>query len=96
MAAYMIARIDVTDPEQYARYQALAPAAIAAHGGEYIVRGGDVETLEGDAETDRLVVVRFPDMETARAAYHSAQYTEARAHRDGAAVGQFVIVDGVG
>ena len=95
MAAYMIARITVTDPDQYERYKALAPVAIAKFGGEYIARGGDVETLEGDEETNRVVLVRFPDMDAARAAYRSPEYTAARAERDGAAIGQFVIVDGV-
>lgn len=94
MAAYLIARITVTDPEQYERYKALAPRAIAKFGGEYIARGGDTETLEGDEETNRVVLVRFPDMESARAAYHSPEYTAARAERAGAATGQFVIVDG--
>ncbi len=95
MVAYMIARITVTDPVRYERYKALAPAAVEKFGGEYVARGGDTETLEGDEETNRLVVLRFPDMESARGMYHSTEYTAARAEREGAATGQFVIVEGV-
>ena len=95
MAAYLIARIDVTDPERYEAYKQLAPAAIDAFGGRYLVRGGAHETVEGDVEDRRLVVLEFPDLDTARAFYHSPEYTAARAVRDGAATGQFVIVEGV-
>ena len=67
MSAYIIARIRVTDPTQYEEYKKLSPGAVAAFGGEFIVRGGESETLEGSEETHRLVVVRFESMEKARA-----------------------------
>ena len=94
MAAYVIARIRVNDPVQYEEYKKLSPAAVAAFGGEFIVRGGESETLEGTEETRRLVVVRFDSMDRARAFYRSEQYQAARAARDGAAEAQFVLVDG--
>ena len=94
MAAYVIARVHVTDPEQYEEYKKLSPAAVAAFGGEFIVRGGEIETLEGPEETRRMVVVRFDSMASARAFYHSEQYRNARARRAGAAEAQFVLVDG--
>ena len=46
MAAYVIIRISVTDSEKYEGYKALSPAAVAAHGGRFLVRGGPVQTLE--------------------------------------------------
>ena len=94
MSAYVIARIQVTDPTQYEEYKKLSPGAVAAFGGEFIVRGGESETLEGPDETRRLVVVRFESMDEARAFYHSEQYRAARAQREGAAEAQFVLVDG--
>ena len=94
MAAYIIARILVTDPTQYEEYKKLSPAAAAAFGGEFIVRGGETETLEGAEETRRLVVVRFDSMDQARAFYRSEQYQAAKAAREGAAEAQFVLVDG--
>ena len=45
--AYLIARIDVTDPERYARYTAATPAIAARFGGRFIVRGGRYEAKEG-------------------------------------------------
>ena len=94
MSAYIIARIKVTDADQYEEYKKLSPDAIAAFGGEFIVRGGETETLEGPEETHRVVVVRFDSMEQARQCYHSEKYQHAKSKREGAAEAQFVLVDG--
>lgn len=94
MTAYLVARVDVHDMEQYKQYTALSPAAIAAFGGEFIVRGGATDTLEGPEETRRMVIVRFPSMAEARACYDSEQYQAAKAKRIGAATAQFVVVEG--
>ncbi len=94
MTAYLIARVEVTDPVKYENYKALSPAALAAFGGRFIVRGGAHETLEGPEETRRLVVVEFPSLEQAKACYHSAQYQAAKAEREGAADMQMVVVEG--
>jgi uncharacterized protein (DUF1330 family) len=95
MAAYLIARVNVTNAEKYENYKALAPAAIAKYGGKYLARGGAMETLEGDSEDRRVVILEFPDMDTARAFYSSPEYAAAKAERAGAADGQFLIVEGL-
>jgi uncharacterized protein (DUF1330 family) len=94
MSAYLIANVRVTDPGQYEQYKQLATIAIQAHGAEVCVRGGAVEVIEGDWWPERLVVLRFPTLEKARAFYHSAEYTRARRLREGAAVMRMVLVDG--
>ena len=94
MVAYAIVRVDVTDPEQYEKYKQLTPAAAAAFDGRFIVRGGPSETLEGEEETRRIVVLEFPDMHSARSFYDSPLYREARTVRAGAAEMQLVIVEG--
>ncbi|MDF2366490.1 DUF1330 domain-containing protein [Sneathiella sp.] len=95
MPAYMIARIDVTDPEQYEVYKSLAPIAIKKYGGRYLTRGGPMETLEGPAETRRVVIVEYPDMAAAKAFYDSPEYRKARDARKDAAEGQFVLLEGL-
>jgi uncharacterized protein (DUF1330 family) len=95
-AAYVIADVDVSDPEQYKAYMALSPGAIAAAGGEFVVRGGRHETLEGHWVPGRVVVVRFPSYEAAKAFYDSPPYLAARAARDGATRRfNMIIVEGV-
>ena len=66
MAAYIIAEIEVTDPETYEKYKARTPAVIEQYGGRFIVRGGKAELLEGDQQPARLAVIEFSDIAAAR------------------------------
>ncbi len=94
MPAYVIAFVEVTDPERYDQYKLLTPAAIAAHDGKFLARGGEVEVLEGKEETRRTVMLEFPTMERAREFWDSPQYREARAVREGAAIMDALLVPG--
>ena len=67
MPAYVIADVDVTEPDAYAEYQKLVPPSLEPFGGRFVVRGPEVERLEGDWEPRRLVVLEFPSLEQARA-----------------------------
>jgi len=95
MPAYVIAETDVTDPERYERYRAASPAAIAAGGGRFVVRGGEIAVLEGDWNPSRLVVLEFPDLDAAKRWYESEQYQEAKRLREGAENLRMVAVQGV-
>jgi uncharacterized protein (DUF1330 family) len=83
-AGYVIVEMKISDPERYKEYLAAAPATIAAAGGEYLVRGGRHESLEGDWTPARLAVLRFPSLEQAKAWYDGERYRAARAKRAGA------------
>ncbi|MBJ2153292.1 DUF1330 domain-containing protein [Paracoccus sp. IB05] len=91
-AAYWIAHVHVTDAEAYARYAKGATAAIEAHGGSFLVRGGRYVQLEGN-DRARNVLARFPDLETAVACYNSPEYQAALDHARGAAVRDLVVVE---
>jgi uncharacterized protein (DUF1330 family) len=95
MAAYVIADIEVTASAAYEEYRRRVPALIAAYGGRYLVRGGAVEVLEGDARPQRLVILEFPDRERLRAFYQSAEYRELIPIRQQASRGSLIAVDGV-
>ena len=95
MAAYIIARVRITNADQYGQYKLLTPAAVAAQGGQFIVRGAEHEVLEGDADERRIVVLEFPTSNGARTFYDSSEYVEARAVRSGAAEMEMVLVEGV-
>ena len=90
----MIIETDIVDAERYERYKAASPGAVAAGGGRFLARGGELAVLEGDWEPSRLVVLEFPDVDAARAWYASEQYQEAKALRDGAARLRMVAVQG--
>jgi len=95
MPAYVIVETNVTDPEQYERYKAAAPASIAAFGGRYVVRGGELAVFEGDWNPARVVILEFPNLETAKRWYASEEYGEARKLREGAAELKIVAVEGL-
>lgn len=95
MTAYIIAKINVTDMEQYKKYTGVTPGVIKKFGGRFIVRGGETVTLEGPEETSRVVVVEFPSMEKLKEFYYSDDYQAAKKLREGAAETSFIAVDGV-
>jgi uncharacterized protein (DUF1330 family) len=95
-AAYVLVEMNITDPERYRQYMAEAPATVAAHGGEYIVRGGRLETLEGDWRPHRVAVLRFPSVAQAKAWYDGEPYRAVRTRRTGATeYFNMVLVEGV-
>ena len=95
MAAYIIAKIDITDWEQYQKYIAATPAVIEKFGGTFIARGGETLTLEGPEETRRVVLLEFPSLEKAKAFYTSQEYQDVLKLREGAATASLVAVEGV-
>jgi uncharacterized protein (DUF1330 family) len=95
-AAYIIVDMKVSDPEQYKDYMAAAPAAVKAFGGEYLVRGGKFEVMEGNWQPARIAMLRFPSFEQAKAFYDDQMYRAARAKRAGATeFFNMILVEGV-
>ncbi len=94
-SAYIIANVTVTNPTQYEEYKKWSSAAMQAHGAEVCVRGGKLETLEGDWAPDRLVILKFPSWEAAKVFDASPEYGKARTARQGAAIMRIILVEGV-
>jgi uncharacterized protein (DUF1330 family) len=95
MSAYVMADITVTDADQMAKYREWSTKAAAEFGATFIVRGGAIEVLEGDWTPSRIVILQFPDRETARKWYASETYQHAITLRKNAGVMQMVMVEGV-
>ena len=94
--AYLIVEMHIIDMERYKQYMAKAPACVKAFGGEYIVRGGRQETLEGDWQPHRVALLRFPSYDQAKAFYDDGPYKEVRKLRLGATeYFNMVLVEGV-
>jgi uncharacterized protein (DUF1330 family) len=96
MAAYVISEVEVLDPALMMEYRSLAQATIAKYGGRYVVRGGAIESVEGDWAPKHIVIVEFPTMEQAREWYHSTEYAEALKVRQRALNRRLIFVEGVG
>jgi uncharacterized protein (DUF1330 family) len=93
--AYIIVETDIHDPEQYERYKQASPSAVAASGGRFLVRGGEICVLEGDWQPKRLVMLEFDSLDAARRFYTSPVYEEAKRLRAGAADLKMVAVEGI-
>jgi uncharacterized protein (DUF1330 family) len=96
MPAYVIADVQVTDPAGYEPYRPLAGASIARFGGRFVVRGGKADLFEGAPVPERIVVIEFPDAETARRWYHSDEYQQAMKIRQANSTARVILVEGEG
>ena len=95
MPAYVIVEIDVTDPEGYEEYRQLAAPTVINSGGRYLVRGGRTETLEGDWEPKRIVVLQFDSVEQAKGWWHSAEYEPIKGIRHRTTNSRMIVVEGL-
>ena len=95
MSAYVIVEIDIVDPTGYEEYKELASATVEKYGGKYIVRGGAVETVEGDWKPKRIVVLQFGSMQRAKDWLDCEEYREPRKMRHRTARTRMVVVEGV-
>ena len=95
MTAYLLVDLDVQDAKGFERYKNEVPELIAKHGGEYLIRGGEFEVIEGDWQPSRLVLFRFPDRATIRAFFDDPSYAELKAIRHRTANSIVVAIDGV-
>ena len=96
MAAYLIVDICVRDEETYAGYRARVSDQIRQYGGEYLVRGGRTDQLEGNWNPKRIVVVRFDSIAAARKWWESEEYAELKAIRQASTYTNMIVVEGVG
>ena len=95
MAAYLIADIEVLDAAAFEQYRQLVPPLIAAAGGRYLVRGGEVKVVEGNPQALRKVVLEFPSMAALEAFYGSSEYAPLLALRLRATRSNIVFVQGL-
>ena len=95
MAAYIVVEVEVQDKERYETYKRMVPPSLAAYGGRFLVRGGEVETLEGEWSPGRVVILEFPSAERAKAWWGSEEYAEAKALRQATAQTRMILVAGV-
>jgi uncharacterized protein (DUF1330 family) len=95
MAGYIVADIEITDPDEYQKYAQQTAATIERYGGKFLVRGGRSETLEGDWKTERLVILEFPTVEQAQKWYDSPEYSAIKGIRHRSAISNMLLVHGV-
>jgi uncharacterized protein (DUF1330 family) len=95
MAAYVLAEIEITNPEGYKEYTILVPATIEKYGGHFIVRGGKAQVLEGEWPERRRVIIEFPSVDAARKWWDSTEYEKPKAMRRASSKGRLLLLEGV-
>jgi uncharacterized protein (DUF1330 family) len=94
MSAYIIVNVDTKHPQEYERYKEMAQKTVAQYGGRYLVRGGQMNVLEGSWEPTRIVILEFPSYEKAHEWWHSAEYALAKELRQRLSTTDLLIVEG--
>ncbi len=95
MPAYFIVDIDITDPTAFEEYRKAIPATVEKYGGQFLVRGGRLEVVEGSWRPKRVVVTEFPSLEQAKRWYDSEEYRALKALRLRTSKGNVILVEGV-
>ena len=93
-AGYLIVQVDVKDAEKYETYKAGTPGVIAKYDGEFIVRGGQLDAVEGAPPLGRVVVVKFPSYARALEFYNSDDYKDLLALRLSVSESRGFIIEG--
>ena len=95
MAAYFIVDVKVEDPVRYEEYRKGVIATVEQYGGKFLARGGAVETIEGDWQPQRLVILEFADTEHFKSWYDSPEYSGLKKIRFSASTARAVVIQGV-
>jgi uncharacterized protein (DUF1330 family) len=96
MPAYVVARLDVTDPETMGQYVAAVTPVIESFGGRYLFAGPGTEALEGDRAPGALAIIEFPSHADARRWYESSEYAPLIELRQRAANSSLVLTPDTG
>ena len=94
MPAYVLAEIEITNPEGYKEYTAQVPATIAKYGGRFVVRGGKAHVLEGEWPERRRVLIEFPTVDAARQWWDSSEYAKPKEMRRANSKGRLLLLEG--
>ena len=94
MPGYVLAEIEITNPDGYREYTTMVPATIQKYGGRFLVRGGKSQVLEGDWPQRRRVILEFPSYEQALEWFESPEYEKPKALRQANSNGRLLLLEG--
>lgn len=95
MVAYVLAEVEITNPDGYKEYTKVVPATIAQYGGKFLVRGSAATPLEGDWPQVRRVIIEFASKERALEWFNSPEYEKPMAMRRANSKGRLLLLEGV-
>jgi uncharacterized protein (DUF1330 family) len=98
--AYVIAEVEkdptkTQDPAAARKYAEEAPKSLAAFQAQYLVRGGKIQTVEGEPPKGYIVIIAFDSVEKARGWYYSPAYEAIKPIRQNSTKSRILIAEGV-
>ena len=95
MSAYLVVDTKIKNNEEYEKYKILAKPIAEQYGGVYVARGGELDIRETDLwSPTRVVIIEFPDMQSAQAFVDSDEYAPVKPIRWKNAECTLFIIDG--
>ena len=95
MSAYLIANVNIQNPDLYKNYSSQVMDTVVRYGGKFLVRGGQTDLLEGQWIPNRTVIIEFSDIDTLNAWYKSPEYQSIIGIREEAAISNVFSVEGI-
>ena len=96
MSVYMIGDVDIQNMEEYKKYMEKVKPMIESKGGEYLIRGGEIDSLETNLwKPTRMVLVKFPNKKLAMEWYNSYEYKPYKKIRLENATSNILMVEGI-
>jgi uncharacterized protein (DUF1330 family) len=92
MPAYVIGEVKILHRDQLGDYGKMVADAVTKFGGRYVARGAEPFVLEG-GPAHNILMIEFPDLETAKAWYASPDYQAAKALRQGKTNLRLIVID---
>ena len=94
MTAYAIVNLhDVTDPETYQEYAALAGPNMTKFQGRFVIMGKDIDVLEGSWTGNQVLIIEFPSRAAFDKWYHSAEYAPLLKMRKASLTADIIVID---
>lgn len=94
MAAFLIADVKVTDEAWIPDYASRVHDIAAKHGGKYLARSGNIDTIEGDGlDTTLIALIQFPSREALDAFVNDPEYAPYSKARQDGSVSRFHVID---
>lgn len=94
MAAYLVADVEVRNPDEFRKYSDRVVATVKQYGGRYLIRGGETEVLEGTSKARRITILEFPSVEQLKRWYNSPEYQAIVGFRARSTMSTLLVVSG--
>lgn len=93
---YLVLDIDIHNLENYQEYIQLGKPIVEKFGGEYLIRGGTIDNAEINLwKPQRMVIIKFPDQESASNWYNSDEYQSIKGIRTRNSTSTLIFVEGI-